>query len=55
MPVPGDVGESLLGRADKKVAGGVGAGHRVGVVDVEDQGEVERVGASGQGFVHRMR
>jgi len=35
----------------EKVAGGVGVGHRVGVVDVEDQGKVERVGAGGQGFV----
>jgi hypothetical protein len=41
---------SLSGWAAEKVAGGVGAGHRVGVVDVEDQGKVERVGAGGQGF-----
>ena len=26
-------------------------GHRVGVVDVEDQGQMERVGAGGKGFV----
>jgi hypothetical protein len=51
MPVPGGVGQSLLGRADEKVAGSVGVGHRVGVVDVEDQGQVERVGAGGQGFL----
>ena len=37
--------------AGEKVAGGVGVGHRVGVVDVEDQGKVNRVGAGGQGFV----
>ena len=42
---------SLFGWAVKKVAGGVGVGHRVGVVDVEDQGKVERVCAGGQGFV----
>ena len=36
--------------AAEKVAGGAGVGHRVGVVDVEDQGKVERVGAGGQGF-----
>src|SRR5215471_7453840 len=41
----------MYGRAGEKVAGGVGVGHRVGVVDVEDQGKVERVGAGGQGFV----
>ena len=41
----------LLGWAAEKVAGGVGVGHRVGVVDVEDQGKVERVGAGGQGFL----
>ena len=41
----------LFGWAAEKVAGGVGVGHRVGVVDVEDQGKVERVGAGGQGFV----
>jgi hypothetical protein len=35
----------LLGRAADKVAGGVGVGHCVGVVDVEDQGKVERIGA----------
>jgi integrase len=29
----------------------MGVSHRVGVVDVEDQGEVERVGAGGQGFM----
>jgi hypothetical protein len=32
---------SLFGWAVKKVAGGVGVGHRVGVVDVEDQGFVQ--------------
>jgi len=37
--------------AAEKVAGGVGVGHRVAVVDVEDQGKVERVGAGGQGFM----
>lgn len=36
--------------AAEKVAGGAGVGHRVGVIDVEDQGKVERVGAGGQGF-----
>ena len=36
--------------AGEKIAGGVGVSHRVGVVDVEDQGKVERVGAGGQGF-----
>jgi len=36
--------------AAEKVAGGAGVGHRIGVVDVEDQGKVERVGAGGQGF-----
>jgi hypothetical protein len=41
----------LLGWAAEKVAGGVGVGHRVGVVDVEDQGKVERIGAGGQGFL----
>jgi hypothetical protein len=41
----------LSGRAAEKVAGGVGVGHRVGVVDAEDQGKVKRVGAGGQGFV----
>ena len=46
-------GLSLVFRdgAAEKVAGGAGVGHRVGVVDVEDQGKVERVGAGGQGFV----
>ena len=43
--------QCLFGRAAEKVAGGVGAGHRAGVVDVEDQGKVQRVGAGGQGFV----
>jgi hypothetical protein len=51
MPIPGGVRQSLFGWAAKKVAGGVGVGHRVGVVEVEDQGKVERVGAGGQGFV----
>src|SRR5215510_6634796 len=37
--------------AGEKVAGGAGVGDCVGVVDVEDQGKVERVGAGGQGFV----
>ena len=35
----------LLGWPADKVAGGVGVGHCVGVVDVEDQGKVERIGA----------
>jgi hypothetical protein len=39
----------LFGWAAEKVAGGVCVGHRVGVVDVEDQDKVERVGAGGQG------
>jgi hypothetical protein len=43
--------QCLFGWAAEKVAGGVGVGHRVGVVDVEDQGQMERVGAGGQGFV----
>ena len=51
MPIPGGVGQSLFGWAAKKVAGGAGVGHCVGVVDVEDQGKVERVGAGGQGFL----
>ena len=51
MPIPGGVGQSLFGWAAKKVAGGGCVGHRVGVVDVEDQGKVERVGAGGQGFL----
>ena len=50
-PIPGGVGQSLFGWAAEKVAGGVGAGHRVGVVDVEDQGQMERIGTGGQGFV----
>jgi hypothetical protein len=29
----------------------MGVDHCVGVLDVEDQGKVERVGAGGQGFV----
>ena len=37
--------------AAEKVAGGVGVGHCVGVVNVEDQGKVERVGAGCQGFL----
>lgn len=41
----------LFGWAGEKVARGVGVGHRVGAVDVEDQGEVEGVGAGGEGFV----
>jgi hypothetical protein len=41
----------LSGWAAEKVAGGVSIGHRVGVVDVEDQGKVKRVGADSQGFV----
>lgn len=40
----------LFGWAAEKAAGGVRVGHRVGVVDVEDQGKVERVGAGGRGF-----
>jgi ABC-type uncharacterized transport system ATPase subunit len=32
-PIPGGVGQSLIGWAAEKVAG-VGVGHRVGVVDV---------------------
>jgi hypothetical protein len=51
MPIPGVVGQSLFGWAAKKVAGGVSVGHRVGVVDVEDQGQMERVAAGGQGFL----
>src|SRR5580693_4830853 len=43
--------QCLSGWAAEKVAGGVCAGHRVGVVDAEDQGKVERVGTGGQGFV----
>jgi hypothetical protein len=43
--------QCLFGWAAEKVAGGIGLGHRVGVVDVEDQGKMERVGAGGQGFV----
>jgi len=38
-------------RDAQEIASGIGVGHRVGVVDVEDQGKVERVGAGGQGFV----
>ena len=30
----------------------MGVGHCVGVVDVEDQREVERIGPGGQGFLH---
>jgi hypothetical protein len=41
----------LFGWAAEKVAGGVGVGHRVGVVDVEDQGKAERVAAGDQGFL----
>jgi hypothetical protein len=41
----------LFGWAAAKVAGGVCVDHRVGVVDVEDQDKVERVGADGEGFV----
>ena len=44
-------GQCLFGWAGEKVAGGAGVGHRVGVVDVEDQGKVERVGTGGQGFL----
>jgi hypothetical protein len=43
--------QCLFGWAAEKVAGGVCVGHRVGVIDVEDQGKVKRVGAGGQGFV----
>lgn len=39
------------GRAAEKVADGVCIGHRAGVVDGEDQGQMERVGAGGQGFL----
>ena len=42
--------QCLFGLAAEKVAGGVGVGHRVGVIDVEHQGKMERVGAGGQGF-----
>ena len=38
-------------RAAQEIAGGIGVGHRVGVVDVEDQGKVKRINAGSQGFV----
>jgi hypothetical protein len=39
--MPGDGVTAPVRPAGEKVAGGVGVGHRVGVVDVEDQSEVE--------------
>ena len=38
-------------RDAQEIAGGIGVGHRVGVVDVEDQGKVKRIGAGSQGFL----
>src|SRR5262249_49208443 len=49
--MPGDGVTAPVRPGREKVAGGAGVGDCVGVVDVEDQGKVERVGAGGQGFV----
>jgi hypothetical protein len=53
--VPGGVTARPFGWAGEKVAGGIGVGHRVGVVDVEDQGQVLRGSAPVARASCRMR
>jgi hypothetical protein len=50
LPLEISTGRSLSS-VTAVLAGGVGVGHRGGVVEVEDQGKVEGVGAGDQGFL----